>query len=411
MSGVRVSVGPPAGRPRPLGEAPLARRAAILALAFFFAAAATLAWRGTSMTEILRAFPLFALGGFSILIFGTSRLLISGMAGRDVVGGGATAALASATAAAGAVGLFFASSTRVGSVAFALLWAIGALTHVVVIGLTLRGRSARPPVTDARLPPAPRWPLRALEGASLAYAAASAIVVPLAYAGRLPLASAAHVVLVGFVVTTIMGVASHILPRFTGAPMPRVMLSLLAPIAVASPAAMSLGLAGRRALLPIGALGEALAVALFGASVVVVLAQTRRFRPQDVAYATAPFAIGIGGGLALAFATSGLLGSQLATHAILNVFGFVGLFVLAASTDLYGPALQPGAAPAKRHAGAVLALTMLGLAVAAVGTALPLDLLARAGMAIYAVAILWQLAGVVATHRRAGRVVGRFRSA
>lgn len=403
---MKVRVGG-ASPPRPHAEAPLARRTAIVAFAFFFAAAVDLAVEGVTLATLQRAFPLYALGGFGTLIFGTSRLLIAGMAGRDAVGGALTGLGVTALSALGAAGLF---AFRDGSpgvlVASATLWALAALGHVVVTLLTVRRPPVRAPIRDTLS--GPHVPIRLLEAGALLYALASAALVPLAYAGVVAMASALHVVLVGFVIVTIMGVAAHILPRFTHVAAPRALLMALPLFALAGPGLVAAGLGGPRALLRVGALVEGVAFALFGAMVVWMLARGKRPRPHHALYALAPAAIAVGGLLALAFAVGGAQAGRLATHGLLNSFGFVGLFVLAASTDLYGPALQAGAKPAKLHAAVALALTSLGLGTAAVGSWTAQDAATRAGMALYAAAIGWQLAGIVASHRRAGRVLARF---
>lgn len=406
-----MTIGARAQAPRPHAEAPLARRTAIVAFVFFLASTLALAWHGVNLGSLQRTFSLYALGGFSILIFGTSRLLIAGMAGRDMAGGAASALITVVPAAIGAVGLYVArDAPPTVRAALAMLWAAGALAHVVVTILTVRQPPTRPPVTDPTATKASRVPIRMLEAASLLYALGSAILVPLAYAGRVSLASALHVVLVGFVITTIMSTAAHILPRFTRARAPTALLALLVPFALAGPALMGFGLHGRRGLLAAGAVVEGTAFLLFGVVVIVMMARAHRFRWPNLAYAAAPVAIAIGGLLGLSFATTGGHASQLATHGLLNVYGFVGLFVIAASTDIYGPALDAGAKPAKRHALVTLTLTLGGLGVAALGTSIGLEPAARGGMLLYAAGLAWQLLGISASHRRAGRVLARFRT-
>lgn len=407
-TGVRVTLGG-AKPPRSHGEAAHARRTAIVAFAFFLAAALHLAVEGVGIASLQQAFPLYALGGFGILIFGTARLLLAGMAGRDVAGGARSALVVVGLAAVGAAGLYLAADARRAlAVAAALAWGIAALGHVIVMLVTARRRAVRPAVVDENAAPGTRPPVRALEAGSLAYAAASALALPLAFAGALSVAAALHVVLVGFVIVTIMAVALHILPRFTHARVPAPLAWALAPLALAGPALMAAGLGGWRAALAPGAAVEGLAFALFGVIVASLFARSRRLRPHHAAYLGAPIAVGVGGLLALAFAWRGAFAGQLAVHGLLNVFGFAGLMVFAASTDLYAPALEAGAAPAKRHAAVAALSALAGLVVAAAGAWMGRDLWARAGMAAYAAAVAWQLAGIVAAHRRAGRVVARF---
>lgn len=412
MIGGPIPVRNVGGTPRPQPEAPLARRTAIVSFAFFVAAALALVVVGVDLGTLQRTFPLYALGGFSLLIFGTSRLLIAGMAGRDIVGGTASAVATVVPAAIGAAGLFLAEDAPQGvRVGLAALWGVGALGHFVTILMTVRRPATRPPVLDPTATPRSRVPIRILEAASLLYALASAVLVPLALAGRFTVAGAVHVVLVGFVITTIMGTAAHILPRFTRVRVPVPLLYALVPFALVGPVLMAAGLDRWPGLRAAGAVVEGVAFVVFGYLVVYSLARAQRFRLPNVAYAAAPAAIAAGGLVALVFATTGEYGERLAAHGLLNVYGFVGLFVMAASTDLYGPALAPGAAPAKRHALVGMALTMAGLVVAGTGSWLDAQPVARSGMLAYAAGVLWQLVGIVASHRRAGRVVSRLQRA
>lgn len=399
-------------RVRPHEEAPLARRTAILALGFFVAASLALAVLGVDIGTLQRTFPLYALGGFSILIFGTSRLLIAGMAGRDIAGGTRSALATAIPAALGAAGLFAAYDAQVlARFVFALAWSAGATAHVITTLATVRRRPTRPPVPNPTATSRTRVPIHILEAASLLYAAAAAIMLPLAVLDHVAYPVLIHVVLVGFVVVTIMGVAAHILPRFTRAPIPTSLLAWLVPFAIGGPALLALGLAGQRSLLALGALVEGAAFALFAAAIALTLGRANRWRVPNLAYATAPLAIAIGGLIALAYATTGRLAAHLAVHAILVVFGFVGLFVVAASTDLYAPALRPGATPAKQHAAIVVSAAIGALAVTAFGAWANARALAQTGMLAYAGAILWQLIGIISSHRRAGRVLAKFLAA
>lgn len=396
--------------PRAHHEPPMARLIAMAAFAFFFASAVHLAVRGVSVHELQLAFPLYALGGFSGLIFGTSRLLIAGMAGRDMAGGRPGALLTAIPAALGAVGLYFSQESSASlAAASASLWAMGAMSHVVITLVTVRRPAVRPPIRDPTATPGSRAPARVLDAASLAYTTFAAALLPLAYLGHVTRAGAVHAVLVGFVITTIMSVATRILPRFTRARIPTSLLVALTPFALVGPALMTFGLDRWRVLLPYGAVTEGVALLLFALAVAWTLLRADRFRLPNASYGAALLAIGVGGLLALDYATTGRQPSQLATHGLLNVFGFVGMFVIAASSDMYAPALAAGAAPAERHALLASLGTSIGLLLAALGTGFDAPLVARVGMALYALALLWHLVGLVASHKRAGRVIARLR--
>jgi len=412
----RVTIAPPGRRegprpPRPHGEAARARRTAIVAFAFFLAAAVFLAWQGIDLASLRRAFPLYALGGFGVLIFGTMRLLIAGMAGREMVGGAASSGFTVGAAAIGAIGVF-ALARFESELAFwpSLLWSAAAISHAVVTVWTMRRPPSRRVILDEAAPWATRAPLDALALGGVVYALISATLVPASYLGHVRSAAAIHVVLVGFVIVTIMAVALHILPRFTAVAIPRTATWLLAPPALVGPMWVAMGLDHHANWLLTGAWVEGAAFVVFGATVAWSLVRSRRLRWHHLGYAGAPLAIGIGGVIALAFVSDGRWAAQLALHGLLNVFGFVGLFVFAASTDLFAPALRPGAAPAKQHARLAAAAALTGLIVAAIGAGRGDASLARAGMGAYALAVAWQLAGIVSAHRRAGRVLTRLRA-
>lgn len=408
---VNVSIGTLGPRPQrlhPQAEAPLARRTAIVALVFFLGSALHLAVAGVGLTELARAFPLYALGGFCILIFGTSRLLIAGMAGRDSVGGAASSVATVGLAGLGAAGVYASQfAAPLLTPAFAFVWSAGAMLHVVVTIRTVRRPPTRAPIVDETATRASRVPLRVLEAGSLAYALASAVCVPLAFAGLAAPASALHLVLSGFVIVTIIGTALHILPRFTRVRPTPFLVVLLVPFVLVGPALVVFGLEGVSGALAVGATAEAVALLLFGAAVVVMVLRARVARVANLAYLGAPVAVAVGGFIAFLVANGVHLEGQLATHGILNVFGFVGLFVMGASTDLYAPALEAGAKSARRHVVVAMTLTLGGLVVAGAGSWVGSDAFARGGMLLYAAGLAWHLAGVVASHRRAERVIMR----
>jgi hypothetical protein len=392
---------------RPLSEPQRARPTAIVALAFLAASALDLAVEGVSLPALRHAFPFYALGGFGLLIFGTSRLLVAGMAGRDVAGGRASSVLVAWLAAVGAAGPFLAPRL---AWPLACAWSLAALAHAVVtVETAARPPSRRPLDAPAAVGGASaRIGHAALDAGSVAYAFASAIAVPLAFAGRVPLPSAIHLVLLGFVVVTVMGVAARILPRFTRTTLNGAVLLTLAPFALAGPALMTLGLAGRTDLLEAGGAIEAVAFALFAARVVPLLARGGRARLRDAPYALALLAVALGGslGLAAAWRVRGA-SAWLAVHGALNAYGFVGLFVLGASAALYAPAFRAGARAARAQERSVLAAALGGLIAAAAGAAAGNDALARLGMLALSLALLAQLAGLAATHRRAARALRR----
>lgn len=381
-------------------EAAGARTHLALAMGLFLLGVAALAQAPTP-TGLLRAAPLVALGAFPVLIAGTSRMLLSGLARRTVAGPARLALLPAALMALGAVGAWTLPAQGLASLLAAVVWAAGVASYVVVVTLTARSR--RPVPRDGP----ERWTMAAvLHAAAAAYALVAALAVPLAAAGLVAWPVAFHVVLPGFVVCTLVGVALQVLPRFTGGTWPR-WTSWAVAAAVPAPALLAAGLTASRPLFLAGAALEATALGGFAVATLVLLGRRTRRRPADLAYAGAVLAVLGGVGLGLGFALDPLLQRYVPVHATLNLLGFVGLFVLGASQDLYAPALRPGRDAARRHALVVTGLAAAGLALAAAGltlgaaesTGLSVPV-ARLGFISYLAALGVHLAGAIAAQQR-----------
>lgn len=388
----------------------------VVALAFFLAGVVHLAWVGATPASLQRASMLVALGGFVPLIFGTSRLLLAGMAGRAIAGPKPLGFVVLALACMGALAAFAAPSLpRRVAIAGSVLWGIATLAHVVTMVATVKRHPIRPPV---KAPEEHRWVrrLRRPVGlASLAYAAVAAVLVPLSFTGRVAPAAALHVLLVGFVTTTVVAVGLRIVPLFTRRAVPVALLAPLVTAAVVGPALVARGLGGgggggRGALLA-GLVAQGIALALFVVIVAWLLVRARKTRVTFVGYGAGCVAIGVGGGIAVGFPLGGASVALYSVHGVLNLLGFVGMFVLAASTDLYAPSLKTGARPALLHARLVLTLAIVGVAGAAVAILAGRQDAARLALAVYAAAVALQLAGAFSAHRRAGRILTRLRAA
>jgi hypothetical protein len=210
-----------------------------------------------------------------------------------------------------------------------------------------------------------------------------------------------HLLFAGFLVPTIVSVSFFMLPRFTRRPFPANGLAVLPVPLFFGPALVAWGTLESADGLRVGATLEAVGLAAFAVMVLVLLARSGRRRQSFLAYGAASASLMAGLGIGVAFAFRGPAPELIPVHGALNVFGFVGLFVVGASIDLYAPALRTGLVAFRRHGLAVLALTSAGLAAAIV-----LQVLggpgARVGFAVYAAGVALHLAGAVATLARAG---------
>lgn len=340
---------------------------------------------GPTIGALVSAFGWIVLGAFTTLIVGTSRMLLAGVLGLRLRGGPMIAFVPATLAILGSVGFSF--PQRLGMLAWC--WGAGLLVHAsLVVDALRRGRpGAGRGLTIAGRSPGIGAPVMA---AALAYALAGALVVPLATTGRLGLPVVVHVVLAGFVVGTILGASLLLLPRFTGRPIPRAFGLLVAALALTGPALIAYGLHASMDVLRIGAVVEALGLGGFAAMTLGMLAASGRARPSFAAYAVAALSILVGLGLGVTFAFDASARSLVPVHAVLNLFGFAGLFVIGASTDLYGPSLRQDprwfVAQSWTTVGLGVAGTLL-LALEAAGLGV------RGGAVPYGVAVLLHLAG------------------
>ncbi len=375
----------------------LGRTSLVIALAYLAVGSLLLAHRGPTLATLQTVGLLLALGAFSPLIFGTARMLLAGLARRPLAGTPtqATAILAALTLGAAAPLL----PPGGPAAALASLWALGMAGHVL---LTLRTVRAPRRDTASRNPEDVRRDrlVGPLHGAALLHGALGAVLLPFALLGTVATAPVLHLILLGFVTLTVFGVAAHILPRFTDAHYPYPALLVGAPTASLGPLLVAAGLLWSTQLLVLGAALAATGLLSLALGALVLLARAERRRSTLLAY----------GAGAASIVTGALLGSLLASgyawprilplHATLNLLGFVGLFVLGASADLYAPSILRGRDPLLWHTRTVLAAAIAGLLVAATAIVLNLPQLARGGYVLYAGAVTLHLAGAIMTHVR-----------
>lgn len=382
----------------PLARETLVARAHLaVALAFIVAAVIELASAPPTTDGLLAAAPMLAMGGFTIAVVGASRFLLSGMAGRALVGPSwlPWAALAllvlgalAARAADGDGGLVARGGT--------LAWSGALLVHLVVVA-----RSARTP--RLRGAPTPKgWRsgepiVRALQAASLAYGAVAALAMPASYMTGVPRPVAFHLLVTGFVIVTMIAILAHAMPRFTGVAMPAPALGALAALVVPGPALLAAGIASGGAVFVVGASVEGAGLGLFAVAALASLAVSRRQRLPFGAYAAGSVALVAGVTLGIRFAIDPAARMLAPVHGALNVLGFIGLFIVGCSTDFYGPGIVPGARALRWGVATTLALGVGGLVVAVGGAVLEDGAAWRTGLLLYAAGFAVHFLGAVAS--------------
>ncbi|MFA5861358.1 MAG: hypothetical protein WDA16_06640 [Candidatus Thermoplasmatota archaeon] len=387
-------------------QAPVARVHLAAAFSSILLGTIYLVVMGASPPRLQEASGPIVLGGFVIAIMGTTRMLLAGMAGRRFVGPRVLAWVLLGAAACGAWAPIVAAraSSRVG-LALSLVWSSALLAHITLVVVTVRGPRLRPPLPETAEAPHLGKLHHLIEGASLFYGAIAVLALPAAYLGRLSMAAAVHAVLAGFVTLTIVAIALHVLPRFAQHRFPARALPVIAPAVVTGPGLLIVGLAwGPSWVFALGTALEAVGLATFCACAAwLALAGRARMRPSLAGYAGACAALVSGGTIALTFLVGSSPTRLVAAHGLANVLGFVGLFCIATSTDIYAPALRAGGKAAWRHGVIVLSLAGTSILVASVAEAMAHDDIVRIALGGYALAVALHLAGAVAAHLRVSR--------
>lgn len=389
---------------RTRSEAAAARVHLIVSLALLSAGTVHLAVTGLSRASLLDALPLIATGGFVTLIVGTTRMLLDGPADRNVAGARRLRWVVLGLLTAGSIGLYLGADPPDAISAVAgTVWGVGLVIHVGIVLVTVRRprRGASPSGADPGLQ---RW-LGGLDAVALMYAIAAAALVPLAWAGTIPQATAVHVLLLGFVTLTIVGVVGHVLPRFTQVALPkRVFLPALGPLAV-GPALVAVAIAWVPKLLFVGAAVEAAGLVPIGVAVLWMLVGAERWRAPLASVAVGTSFLLVGVGLGVLFAVDPASRWLVPLHGAINVLGFVGLFVLGFGVELYAPSIVPGPDRFKLQArvGTVCAIAGLGLMI--VSFPLQVEVLVRIGLGLFASSCALHLAGSVTTYLRTARPI------
>jgi hypothetical protein len=172
-------------------------------------------------------------------------------------------------------------------------------------------------------------------------------------------AQASHLLAAGTAAMLVFALGFRLLPRFLVTSPPLWAARLVLPAAATGPALIALGLDVPRFLL-VGAVLEAVAVCLFAAVVLRMLARSDRRRVGFYGV-SGGMGAGVGGVLVgLAFALCGSATPLTALHLRLNVLGFLGLTVVGLAYQFYPPSV--GDLPGSSDRTALLSI--LGIALA-----------------------------------------------
>lgn len=307
------------------------------------------------MLQVYGAFPWIGLAAFPILIYGTSRMLLSGLVGVQLLG---TRLLGRLPALFALVGILLHQFNAVrGGNAWAdglWLWSLGMVLHVALtigsVARHARRRSGLLPMAGRRLGPA-LYP----GATAVLYGLSAAVVAPLWSLGILPLPVLVHLHLTGFVVGTMVAASILLLPRFTDVRPPPWASWTIAILPIPGPALLAMGFLGHPRMFRLGAMVEAIAMIAFAAYVGWQLLRSPRRRASFVPFALSLISLVAAVLLGLAFAHAPVTQVLVPLHAALNLVGFVGLFVLAAAWDLFAPSIGRGV-EAYRIQGVVLAV-------------------------------------------------------
>lgn len=385
-------------------EAAAARLHLTVSLALLLAGTVHLTATGLSRASLLAALPLIAMGGFVTLIVGTTRMLLDGPADRNVAGARRLRWTVLGLLTAGSIGLYLGADPPDAISAVAgTIWGTGLVIHVGIVLVTVR-RPRRGSATVDGDRTLRRW-LGGLDAIALLYALAAAALVPMAWTGQVPRAMAVHVLLLGFVTLTIVGVVGHVLPRFTHVALPkRVFLPALGPLAV-GPALVALEIVWAPDLLFVGAAVEAAGLVPIGVAVLWMLSKAERWRAPLAGVAAGVFFLLVGVGLGVLFAIDPSIRRLVPLHGAINVLGFVGLFIIGFAAKLYAPSIVAHPDRFKRQALVSMACAVVGVGLMIVSFPLQAGILVRIGLGLFAFSCALHLAGSVPTYLRAARPI------
>lgn len=352
-----------------------------------------LLWRGVNAASLYRVIPLVAMGSFTILIMGTQRMLLNGIAKVRIAGTENAGILSGSLAFIGSLGTFAFWDYRF---YFSLLWSLAMIIHLSVLALSFMEKDPKELRKDRSF--SDFIAIGIIHIAAPIYGLVSAILFPLAYSGAFPVPMAHHILLQGFVSGTIAGVSMTVLPRFTEVKVPGSVLSVTAFLLATGPALIAIGFVGNALSFLIGAVTETAGLITLGLSALYMVAKSHHRKPSFYAYSFSSLSVVVGASIGLLF-TQGY-SSLVPAHGFLNLYGFVGMMMFGAIIDMYSPAIIPSVPGINLQFMGSVALSSLGVTMAFSSLSFGNEALHRTGLAMIWGAATLFLVGAVSTLKR-----------
>lgn len=268
----------------------------------------------------------------------------------------------------------------------AVFWTLGVVVFLGTMAWTIRdnlsGRETATGEASAGRKPIDRV-ANAFVPIALAYLALGSYAV-LAAVTPLPAlidgyhARASHLLAAGTGALLLFAIGFRLLPRFLVAAPPRFLVPVVLVPGALGPLLLAVGLPSGP-LVHAGAVLEALAVAAFAATYVLLFVRSPRTRVgfYGVLAGVCFGVVGVALGLTMAFHS--LDAAVLDIHRTVNLFGFLGLSIVGVSYQFYPPAVASFPGGSDRTATVAMTLIGSGLLVYAVGLTLGVDAVADSG--------------------------------
>ncbi|MBI5355051.1 MAG: hypothetical protein HZB68_01200 [Candidatus Aenigmarchaeota archaeon] len=374
-------------------EVKIARYHMAASMLLLFASSLWLLWKGVSVVSLYRVIPLVAMGSFTLLIMGTQRMLLNGIAKIKVAGTENVAALSGSLCFSGSLGAFIFWDFRF---LFSLLWSLAMIIHISTVGLSLLEKDPNELRKDRNF--GDFAAIGILHIAAPIYGLVSAIIFPIAYSGAFPVPAAHHILLQGFISGTIAGVSMTILPRFTEVNVPRNILQPIAALLSIGPAFVAAGFFGNTASFALGALMEAAGLIALGLSALYMIATSRYRKPSFYSYAFSAISVITGAFIGFLF-TVGYT-NLVPAHGFLNLYGFVAMMMFGAVIDMYSPAIIPSVPEITLQFKGSVSLAVLGITATFTSLAFGNKMLGITGLTMISVAATLFLIGATSTLKR-----------
>lgn len=374
-------------------EVKIARYHMAASMLLLFASSLWLLWKGVSVASLYSIVPLVAMGSFTLLIMGTQRMLLSGIANIRIHSTENAAMLSFVMGFAGSLGAFVFWNLRF---LFSLLWSLSMIIHLSSLAASFMEKD----ISELRKNRdfSDFAAIGVMHIAAPIYGLVSALLFPLAYSGVIPIPMAHHIILQGFVSGTIAGVSITLLPRFTDVKCPKKLIGAIAYLLSIGPAFIAIGFAGIRMSFVVGAVMEAAGLIALGSSALYMILKSSRRKPSFYAYGFSALSVMTGAFMGLLFTVG--YANLVPAHGFLNLYGFVGMMIFGAVIDMYSPAIVPTVHGIQYQFKSSVALGAMGIIIAFSSMAFGNAGLHRIGIAMISLASFMFFLGACAMIKR-----------